>query len=202
MTLKTKQQLIANSQDLTKCVAQWHGMQWTNTIAIAEQFEKPHNDVLKKIRKTIEEIEKETDKNTTGKNFLVLPYRYIKANYINEQNKEQPYYKLNKELFLLVVMSFTGSKAFTIKNDFIIRFSELEQSEQEKKKVFAGSKGGYKGQFERVKNENEDLKLRVAKLEALGREYQDRAIDSEAKLNIALKGMLKIAEEIEKIQNK
>lgn len=59
-------------------------------------------------------------------------------------------------------MGFTGKKAFKIKNDFIIRFSELEQKEQEKKKELAGSKGGNVVQKNKARREKEEL-LQVIK---------------------------------------
>ena len=202
MTLKTKQQLIANSQDLTKAIINFRDFPLTNSLAIAEQFGKQHKHVLRDIKEFKESLNN-SDKEDSP--ILGAPkeiYFISENHYLSEQNKELPLYVINKNVALFIIMGYTGDKARKIKMNFIERFNELEKEVADKKKVFAGSKGGYKGQFERVKNENEDLKLRVAKLEALGREYQDRAMESEEKLNIALKGMLKIAEDIEKIQNK
>lgn len=199
MTLKTKQQLIANSQDLTKAIINFRDFPLTNSLAIAEQFGKEHRNVLRDIKN----FKNWYSDLTSSKLSASDEAYYINENhYLDDKGETRPLYVINKNVALFVIMSYTGDKAKRIKLDFINRFNELEKEVADKKKVYAGSKGGYKGQFERVKNENEDLKLRVAKLEALGREYQDRAMESEEKLNIALKGMLKIAEDIEKMQNK
>jgi phage regulator Rha-like protein len=129
-------------------------------------------------------------------------YMVKELHYLDEQGKERPFYMLSKKVAIGLIIAYTGQKAFKVRLQILDRFDELEKEQVDKKKVFAGSKGGYKGQFERVKAENEDLKLKVEELEKQNQEYLDSALDSETKLNIALKGMLKIAEAIAEIQNK
>ena len=227
MTLKTKQQLIANSQDLTKAIINYKGFGLTHTLAIAEQFGKEHKNVLRDTREFVKKVlvEKDSSKVTPSsetasskvtpapesvdiiefcKNWSYMDNSYMvkELHYLDEQGKERPFYMLSKKVAIGLIIAYTGQKAFKVRLQILDRFDELEKEQVDKKKVFAGSKGGYKGQFERVKAENEDLKLKVEELEKQNQEYLDSALDSETKLNIALKGMLKIAEAIAEIQNK
>lgn len=66
---------------------------------------------------------------------------------------------------------------------------------------YAGLKSGYKGQFNRVKRENEELKIKVKKLENLNKRYLDDSLKDKTKLNIALKGLLEVVEKIKEVEN-
>lgn len=211
--MKTKKELLQNSQDLTKCVAQWHGMQWTHSLAIAEQFGKQHKDVLKKIEKTIEQLKRlaqncadvheTSDTNDsdrlTENSADVNKFKYIVSAYKDDYGREQKYYKMNKELFMLIINGFTGSEAFKVKVEFVLRFSELDEEVANKKVEYAGSKGGYKGQFNRVKEENEELKNKVAKLEYLNVKLSEENRKADTKVDIIFNKLVDIVEEISKI---
>ena len=77
----------------------------TNSLKVAEYYGKGHNDVMKKIRKFIELIPELGQGNFT------------QSSYINEQNKEQPMYIMDRQGFSMLVNKFTGDEAtiFTYK---------------------------------------------------------------------------------------
>ena len=80
---------------------------------VARYFEKPHNDVLKTIRSLINKI------GGLGKN-------YQSSEYLNEQNKKQPCYRMDRKGFVLLAMGFTGEKALQFKIAYIDAFDEME----------------------------------------------------------------------------
>lgn len=73
---------------------------------IAEIFGKPHKDVLKAIRKSIEDLS-EVARDFCGANFIA-------NDYIN-RGKEYPEFLLTKDGFAYVVMGFTGKDAAQFK---------------------------------------------------------------------------------------
>ena len=87
----------------------------TNSLLVAEKFEKNHRDVLEVIRTIIRSAE----------NSAVLAM-FCESSYLNQQNKEQPMYVMNRDGFTLLAMGFTGSKALQFKMDFIIAFNKME----------------------------------------------------------------------------
>lgn len=197
--MKTKQELLKDSQDLTKAIVNYNNFPLTHSLAIAEQFGKEHKHVMrdiKNLKEWLNQAESLHSPNLGSENYIISENHYL-----NDRKQQQPMYVINKNTALFIIMSYTGDKAKRIKFDFINRFSQLEEEIANKKDNYAGSKGGYKGQFNRVKRENEELKIKVEKLEYLGKQYQDDRLKAETKLNIALKGMLEIAEKLEEVEN-
>ena len=87
----------------------------TNSLLVAEKFEKNHKDVLETIRTILRSAE----------NSAVLSM-FCESTYLNQQNKEQPMYVMNRDGFTLLAMGFTGSKALQFKMDFITAFNKME----------------------------------------------------------------------------
>lgn len=87
----------------------------TNSLLVAEKFEKNHKDVLETIRTIMRSAE----------NSAVLSM-FCESMYLNQQNKEQPMYVMNRDGFTLLAMGFTGSKALQFKMDFITAFNKME----------------------------------------------------------------------------
>lgn len=77
----------------------------TTSLKVAEIYGKDHADVMKKIRKFIELIPE-----------LGLG-NFSESSYINEQQKEQPMFNMDRQGFSMLVNKFTGDKAtiFTYK---------------------------------------------------------------------------------------
>ena len=91
----------------------------TDSRIVAKYFEKPHNDVLKAIRKLIDEIR--------GAGNFSQSSMFTESTYINQQNKQQPMYLMNRDGFMLLVMGFTGKKALQFKLAFIAEFNRMEK---------------------------------------------------------------------------
>ena len=82
-----------------------NGVVTTTSLKVAEIYGKDHGDVLKKIRKFIELIPELGQGN------------FSESSYINEQNKEQPMFNMDRQGFSMLVNKFTGDEAtiFTYK---------------------------------------------------------------------------------------
>lgn len=91
----------------------------TTSIAVANYFEKSHDNVLKKIRAVV----------------LNCPQSYHVVNF-NEVVREvpggdgavrkMPMFELTRDAFALIVMGFTGKKALRWKIDYINAFNKME----------------------------------------------------------------------------
>ena len=86
------------------------GLVFANSLDISNVFEKPHKDVLSKIRNFNERA---------GRNFSLKSYV--------SNGKELPMYEMNRDGFSFLVMGFTGEKADNFKLDFIDGFNALER---------------------------------------------------------------------------
>ena len=92
----------------------------TTSLKVAEYFEKPHNDILKSIRSLIEDVEGLGEKSQSS--------MFEESTYINQQNKLQPMYLMNRDGFTLLAMGFTGKKALQFKLKYIQAFNKMEQA--------------------------------------------------------------------------
>ena len=90
------------------------GQAITNSLLVAKKFGKDHKHVLESIRKLM-----------TAENSAVLQM-FEESTYINEQNKTQPMYLMNRDGFTLLAMGFTGTKAMEFKIDYINAFNKME----------------------------------------------------------------------------
>ena len=90
------------------------GQAITNSLLVAKKFGKDHKHVLESIRKMM-----------TAQNSAVLQM-FESSTYINEQNKEQPMFLMNRDGFTLLAMGFTGVKAMEFKIDYINAFNKME----------------------------------------------------------------------------
>lgn len=90
----------------------------TNSKLVAEVFEKPHDNVLKVIRKILQEgIVKNNE----------TPM-FEETTYINEQNKQSyPMFIMNKDGFTLLAMGFNGKKAMEFKLKYIEAFNKMKK---------------------------------------------------------------------------
>lgn len=88
----------------------------TNSLNIAKAFEKNHKDVLRVINKIISQVSDSFGK----RNFA--PSEYEQANNLGLMVKH-PMFELTRDGFIMVVMSFTGAKAFAIKEAYINAFN-------------------------------------------------------------------------------
>jgi len=95
-------------------VHETRGQIFADSLGISERFEKRHFDVVKKIEKMIHDDEKMSAK-------VRLSF------YVDEQNREQKKYDLDRDAFVFVVSSFTGKKVSEWKWEYIEAFNTMEQ---------------------------------------------------------------------------
>lgn len=88
---------------------------FTNSLQIAEVFEKRHADVLRA-------IENLPNDNFRQRNFA--PSSKVRKNGVFD--KETKFYNLTRDGFSLLVMSFTGEKAYKFKIAYINAFNKME----------------------------------------------------------------------------
>ena len=88
----------------------------TNSLLVAKKFGKEHRHVLESIRKIM-----------TAENSAVLQM-FEESSYLNEQNKQQPMFIMNRDGFTLLAMGFTGKQAMEFKLDYIGAFNKMEET--------------------------------------------------------------------------
>lgn len=88
----------------------------TSSLLIAEKFGKEHKNVMQSIRNLI---------GGTAENSAIAEM-FSESRYLNEQNKEQPMFLMNRDGFTLLAMGFTGKKAMQFKLEYIKAFNCME----------------------------------------------------------------------------
>lgn len=86
----------------------------TTTRIIAERFGKRHADVLR----TLENLE--CSEEFTQRNFAF-------SQFLDTSGKSNKEYTVTRDGFMFLVMGFTGKKAATIKEQFIVAFNAMEE---------------------------------------------------------------------------
>lgn len=87
----------------------------TNTLIIAEHFDKSHKNVLQSLRALMEDCTEEFSQL----NFQPTPY-------YDAQGKQRTMYSLTRDGFMLLSMGFTGTNATRLKIAFIEEFNRME----------------------------------------------------------------------------
>ena len=87
----------------------------TDSLTVADKFEKLHKDVIKKIENII--------KNDEGGRLIFAP-----SSYTNSQNKEQKKYLMDRKSFSILCMSITGKKSLEWKIKFFDAFEKMESA--------------------------------------------------------------------------
>jgi Rha family phage regulatory protein len=114
----------------TLVVTLMDGQPMTSSLEIAAHFGKPHDAVLKAIRKTI----KRAKNPERLVNFYESFTTYTTA---NGAQRKRPIYYLTKDGFNFTVMGFTGEKADEWKWRFIDAFNALEAELKTKTERYA-----------------------------------------------------------------
>ncbi|HEF9095978.1 TPA: Rha family transcriptional regulator [Campylobacter coli] len=118
-----------------------------NSLDLAKVFNKNHKDVL------------ETTKNQPQNDFTES--NFILSTYKDKKGELRPCYNLTRDGFSLLVMGFTGEKAYKWKIEFIKAFNAMEkrlkniEAEQMQKLAFRQSLG-YKSQLAQQKEKYEN----------------------------------------------
>ncbi|EIW2345466.1 Rha family transcriptional regulator [Campylobacter coli] len=177
------------------------------SLSVAEVFNKNHKNIIRKIN----EFPKD--------NFTKLNFELSK--YIDSTGRILPCYKITRDAFSLLVMGFTGEKAYKWKIEFIKAFNEMEKRlrnieyEKHDKLAFRQSLG-YKSQLAQQKQKYEnEIKALKYDLEQSKNNFKDKlncilaknglyAFDFKTFKNYALKleKMLKDLKDDENKENK
>ncbi|EKK1150761.1 Rha family transcriptional regulator [Campylobacter coli] len=118
-----------------------------NSLDLAKVFNKNHKDVL------------QTTKNQPQNDFTES--NFILSTYKDKKGELRPCYNLTRDGFSLLVMGFTGEKAYKWKIEFIKAFNEMEKRlrnieyEKHDKLAFRQSLG-YKSQLKQQKEHYEN----------------------------------------------
>ena len=108
----------------------------TTSLIIAETFKKRHDNVLRDIRKLIDDLAQigicailrtpPASANSELSKLSSLPV-FIESTYINKQNGQTyPQFLMNRNGFTLLAMGFTGTKALEWKLKYIDAFNRME----------------------------------------------------------------------------
>ncbi|EIL9233564.1 Rha family transcriptional regulator [Campylobacter jejuni] len=179
----------------------------TTSLDIAAVFNKRHDNIIAKI----ETFPKDS--------FTDLNFKASK--YIDSTGRVLPCYKITRDAFSLLVMGFTGEKAYKWKIEFIKAFNEMEKRlrniEYEKHDKLAFHQSlGYKSQLKQQKQKYEnEIKALKYDLEQSKNNFKDKlncilaknglyAFDFKTFKNYALKleKMLKDLKDDENKENK
>lgn len=90
----------------------------TDSLTIADVFEKEHRRVLQDIREL-------------GCTEEFRQRNFVQSSYVNSQNKEMPMYLMNKKAFTLLAMGYTGKEAMKFKEAYIDQFEMMENKLKE-----------------------------------------------------------------------
>ena len=95
-----------------------NGQALTSSLMVARVFGKSHDNVLKAVRKLLEE-------GVVKNNETPM---FAETMYTNGQNKQEyPMFVMNRDGFTLLAMGFTGEKALAFKVEYIRAFNAMEQ---------------------------------------------------------------------------
>ncbi|EGH4514799.1 Rha family transcriptional regulator [Campylobacter jejuni] len=139
---------------------------YTTSLSVAEVFNKNHKNIIRKIN----EFPKD--------NFTKLNFEPSK--YIDSTGRVLPCYKITRDAFSLLVMGFTGEKAYKWKIEFIKAFNEMEKRlrniEYEKHDKLAFHQSlGYKSQLKQQKQKYEnEIKALKYDLEQSKNNFKDK----------------------------
>lgn len=111
--------------ELLPMITEKDGIPVTTSKAVAEQFEKRHDSVIRDIENLLNlhksvEIESDTTQEFLKQNF-------IEATYTDSKGRTQPQYIMTKDGFTLLVMGYTGAKALQFKIAYINAFNRMER---------------------------------------------------------------------------
>ncbi|WP_220456037.1 Rha family transcriptional regulator [Priestia aryabhattai] len=110
---------------------------YTDTLNIAEVLNYDHSEVMKRIRKILtdykiedSELKSESSNVSTNTEYIKrhTDFTYSLAFYKNSQNKLQPFYRLSKDLLIILIFSFRKlEKAQELQLAYIAKFNEMEK---------------------------------------------------------------------------
>lgn len=111
--------------ELLPIVLEKDGQPVTTSKAVAEQFGKRHDNVIKDIENLLNLLKFEEIKSNSEQDFL--EQNFTEATYTDSKGRTQPQYIMTKDGFTLLVMGYTGAKAMQFKIAYINAFNQMHQ---------------------------------------------------------------------------
>lgn len=102
--------------DILPVVLEKDGVPVTTSKAVADQFDKRHDHILR----AIEDLKPHLTPQFWGANFFKSEYE--------SRGKSYPYYIMTKDGFTMLVMGFTGAKAIQFKEAYITAFNQMQKA--------------------------------------------------------------------------
>ncbi|MED2985532.1 ORF6C domain-containing protein [Bacillus thuringiensis] len=140
----------------SELVFESNGKVVTDSLMIAEVFNKTHDNVLKDIRKQM---------GYAGHGFSLVNFH--ERTYDNNRGRSYPKIDLTEEAFTLVVMSYNTKEAVQMKIKFIEEFKRMNQRIQNQQKIPTDPMGVLKLTFQALgghTHEIQDIKSEVKDL--------------------------------------
>ena len=107
---------MSNAVIINNCEVEFevaNGEAFTTSLNVAEVFDKQHKHILAKIG----EFPQDT---FNGSNFRLVEYK-------DKKGESRPYYKISKDGFVLLAMSFTGERFYKFKVAYINAFNAMAE---------------------------------------------------------------------------
>ncbi|HDX6330672.1 Rha family transcriptional regulator [Campylobacter fetus] len=140
---------------------------FATSLSVSKVFEKQHNHILAKIAEF-------PDDNFRASNFR-LTERTAKFGAVV---RSEPYYKISRDGFSLLVMGFTGEKAYRWKIEFIKAFNKME------------------AMIKAAKNSDLDLQSKFAEILSALKEKSSQADEYKAKYYESLENEVKLLRQV------
>ncbi|MEY8710470.1 Rha family transcriptional regulator [Mangrovibacter phragmitis] len=102
--------------DFREMVTPINGKVITTSHKVAQYFGKRHSNILRDIKRVITDCSEEFGR-----------LNFELADYIDEQGKIRPMYRITKDGWMMLVMGFTGKAATTIKESYISAFNWMTE---------------------------------------------------------------------------
>lgn len=110
------------------------GQPCTNTLAIAQAFNKRHDHVLRDVKNLVEALGEisisELDAIAEENHFIPdvnNARKFGGVTYKDAKGETRPMYRLQRNAFMLLVMGYTGKKALLVKLRFLAAFDTMEE---------------------------------------------------------------------------
>lgn len=158
---------LVQSKELVK---EESGQLWTNSLIVAEEFERRHADVIR----SVEDLE--CSKDFTERNFAFSEYR-------DSTGRVLPMVKISRDGFMFLAMGFTGQKAAGMKEQFILAFNTLSRPKS-MLDIMEMSIKALQEQERRTNENTRQIQSVQAKVEELGASTDQKIKSIEEKLVI------------------
>lgn len=97
-----------------------NGRAVTDSLTVAEEFEKSHDDVLRDIRTQLDKLRIAGESDFSLRNFA-------ESSYQNGRGRDYPKFDMTEDAFAIVAMSYVTPKAMKMKVRFIEEFKKMRE---------------------------------------------------------------------------